>query len=185
MKVPCLCPRPSSIKTRIKTVCHVYLFHHIGKVRDHLPLKQGLRPVGDAAEHLIFDVRDHLPLKQELRHYLVPLSTGLFVGAQLFYLQSRMLRKRVLALISLCVKNARVARDIRKNLRSVWMRIEIELIITLLFCMFLHVTPIEGTLLRVLHWLAVLFVAQALGFQGHAYTVWIRALNMLTDWILK
>ena len=92
------------------------------KVRDHLPLKQGLRlAIYDVcAEHQ--KVRDHLPLKQELRHYLVPFSTGLFVGAQLFYLQSRMLRKRVLALISLCVKNARVARDIRKNLQLVWMR---------------------------------------------------------------
>ena len=117
--------------------------------------------------------------------YLVPLSTGFFVGALLFYLQSRTLRKRVLTLTSQCVKNARMAQEIRKNLRPVWMRIGIELIIALLFCVVLHVAPIEGTLLRVLHWLAVVFIAQHLLFQGLAYTSWIRALNTLTDWILK
>ena len=117
--------------------------------------------------------------------YLVPLSTGFFVGALLFYLQSRILRKRVLTHTSQCVKNARMAQEIRKNLRPVWMRIGIELTIALLFCVFLHVALIEGTLLRVLHWLAVVFIAQALVFQGRAYTAWICALNTLTDWILK
>lgn len=65
------------------------------------------------------------------------------------------------------------------------MRIWIELIIGLLFCVVLHVAPIEGTLLRVLHWFAVLFIVQHLIFQAREYTYWIRALNMLTDWILK
>ena len=117
--------------------------------------------------------------------YLVPLSTGFFIGALLFYLQSRTLRKRVLALTSQCVKNARMAQEIRKNLRPVWMRIGIELIIALLFCVFLHVAPIEGTLLRVLHWFAFVLITQHLIFQGRAYTAWINALNTLTDWILK
>lgn len=36
--------------------------------------------------------------------YLVPLSTGLFIGALLFHLQSRTLRKRVLTLTSQHVK---------------------------------------------------------------------------------
>ena len=117
--------------------------------------------------------------------YLVPLSAGVLVGALLFYLQSRTLRKRVLALTSQCVKNVRMAQEIRKNLRPVWMRIGIELIIALLVCVFLHVVPIEGTLLRVLHWFAFVLITQHLIFQARAYTSWIRALNTLTDWILK
>ena len=117
--------------------------------------------------------------------YLVPLSTGFFMGALLFYLQSRTLRKRVLTLTSQCVKNVRMAQEIRENLRPVWMRIGIELIIALLFCVVLHGAPIEGTLLRVLHWLAVVFIAQHLIFQARAYTAWICALNTLTDWLLK
>lgn len=117
--------------------------------------------------------------------YLVPLSTGFFIGALLFYLQSRTLRKRVLTLTSQCVKNARMAQEIRENLRPVWKRIGIELTIALLFCVFLHVAPIEGTLLRVLHWFAFVLITQHLIFQARAYTAWIRALNTLTDWILK
>ena len=65
------------------------------------------------------------------------------------------------------------------------MRIGIELIIALLFCVFLHVAPIEGTLLRVLHWFAFVLIALHLIFQARAYTAWICALNTLTDWILK
>ena len=117
--------------------------------------------------------------------YLLPLSTGFFIGALLFYLQSRTLRKRVLAITSQHVKNARMAQEIYQRLRPVWMRIGIELIIALLFCVFLHVAPIEGTLLRVLHWFAFVLITQHLIFQARAYTSWIRALNTLTDWILK
>ena len=36
-------PRPSSIKTRIKTRGRAYTFWRLTQVRDHLPLKQGLR----------------------------------------------------------------------------------------------------------------------------------------------
>lgn len=117
--------------------------------------------------------------------YLVPLSTGLFIGALLFHLQSRTLRKRVLTLASQHAKNAGKAQEIYQRLRPIWMRIWIELIIALLFCVFLHVAPIEGTLLRVLHWFAVVFIAQHLILQAREYTSWIRALNTLTDWILK
>ena len=38
-------------------------------VRDHLPLKQGLRLFIDVVERIVTTgVRDHLPLKQGLRH---------------------------------------------------------------------------------------------------------------------
>ena len=38
------------------------------KVRDHIPLKQGLRPLlREIQEALISCVRDHIPLKQGLR----------------------------------------------------------------------------------------------------------------------
>ena len=117
--------------------------------------------------------------------YLLPLSTGFFIGALLFYLQSRTLRTCVLAITSQHVKNARMAQEIRKNLRPVWMRIGSERTIARLFCVFLHVAPIEGTLLRVLHWFAFVLITQHLIFQARAYTSWIRALNTLTDWILK
>ncbi len=117
--------------------------------------------------------------------YLVPLSTGFFIGALLFYLQSGLLVKSLLTRTAQCVKNTRMARDIRQTIRPAWKRIGIELIIALLFCVFLHVAPIEGTLLRVLHWFSVVVIAQHLIFQACSYTSWIRALNTLTDWILK
>ena len=117
--------------------------------------------------------------------YLVLLSTGFFIGALLFYLQSGLLVKSLLTRTAQCVKNTRMARDIRQTIRPAWKRIGIELIIALLFCVFLHVAPIEGTLLRVLHWFSVVVIAQHLIFQACSYTSWIRALNTLTDWILK
>ena len=117
--------------------------------------------------------------------YLVPLSTGFFIGALLFYLQSRLLVNSLLTRTAQCVKNTRMARDIRQTIRPAWKRRGIELLIAMLFCVFLHVAPIEGTLLRVLHWFSVVFIAQHLIFQACSYTSWIRALNTLTDWILK
>ncbi len=62
-------PRPYSIKTRIKTQLLGCRFHRgIASVRDHIPLKQGLRHCLLAlAKSLCLTVRDHIPLKQGLR----------------------------------------------------------------------------------------------------------------------
>ena len=59
-------PRPSSIKTRIKT-SFLMTFCARPDVRDHLPLKQGLRLSTVESSLFYRYVRDHLPLKQGLR----------------------------------------------------------------------------------------------------------------------
>ena len=63
-----MCQRPSSTQTRIKTGVTVFNMR-IQAVRDHLPLKQGLRHCNSYL-HALHEklVRDHLPLKQGLRH---------------------------------------------------------------------------------------------------------------------
>ena len=61
------CQRPSSIKTRIKTQRFYPWAHSFVLVRDHLPLKQGLRRDAVWLYKLLLLVRDHLPLKQGLR----------------------------------------------------------------------------------------------------------------------
>ena len=71
--------RPSSIKTRIKTPS-CWLHTCSCRVRDHLPLKQGLRlhcRWRSASCHA--RVRDHLPLKQGLRLSVVILC---YLGAE-------------------------------------------------------------------------------------------------------
>ena len=61
------CQRPCSTQTRIKThnVAKIVSFHD---VRDHVPLKQGLRHSYYCNSSLKrLSVRDHVPLKQGLR----------------------------------------------------------------------------------------------------------------------
>ena len=59
--------RPSSITTRIKTLCKRTSTPVEIHVRDHLPLQQGLRRYGSKSYSIFTDVRDHLPLQQGLR----------------------------------------------------------------------------------------------------------------------
>ena len=60
-------PRPSSTTTRIKT-CHIAFICSLNNLlRDHLPLKQGLRHCEAIVIHFFLNLRDHLPLKQGLR----------------------------------------------------------------------------------------------------------------------
>ena len=69
--------RPSSIQIRIKTgsrIHHVYDYHC--GVRDHLPFKQGLRPVKRRSSALLMRARDHLPFKQGLRRELINVLTS-------------------------------------------------------------------------------------------------------------
>ncbi len=61
--------RPSSIKTRIKTSLIAIRRSFNLFVRDHLPLKQGLRLVIVFPHIRNAVVRDHLPLKQGLRRF--------------------------------------------------------------------------------------------------------------------
>ncbi len=67
-QITTLAPRPSSTKTRIKTKLLVKCKFNIRSLRDHLPLKQGLRRVNfDFCASCRRRLRDHLPLKQGLR----------------------------------------------------------------------------------------------------------------------
>ncbi len=66
-KLVTTCQRPSSTKTRIKTIDPGNRSGHL-RVRDHLPLKQGLRlGTVKSSSSIKSCVRDHLPLKQGLR----------------------------------------------------------------------------------------------------------------------
>ena len=61
------CQRPYSIRTRIKTARGAGQWHDSVRVRDHIPLEQGLRLT---CCYLFFHgqvVRDHIPLEQGLR----------------------------------------------------------------------------------------------------------------------
>ena len=60
--------RLSSTTTRIKTL-DSQPHNYQGKVRDYLPLQQGLRLVfTKCVGYAVLDVRDYLPLQQGLRH---------------------------------------------------------------------------------------------------------------------
>ena len=60
------CQRPYSIRTRIKTI-EAMVVNLKAKVRDHIPLEQGLRPEELGSMRLSLGVRDHIPLEQGLR----------------------------------------------------------------------------------------------------------------------
>ena len=59
--------RPYSIRTRIKTSASVGVQFHSLKVRDHIPLEQGLRLFDSPDAIASRSVRDHIPLEQGLR----------------------------------------------------------------------------------------------------------------------
>ena len=61
------CQRPYSIRTRIKTWLHLLTMPHAWRVRDHIPLEQGLRQDFRLLQSLRNSVRDHIPLEQGLR----------------------------------------------------------------------------------------------------------------------
>ena len=58
--------RPYSIRTRIKTR-PVITPEDINRVRDHIPLEQGLRLIVRLGDVKALSVRDHIPLEQGLR----------------------------------------------------------------------------------------------------------------------
>ena len=60
------CQRPYSIRTRIKTR-RDKAQRILNKVRDHIPLEQGLRPITRLFLKFFSVVRDHIPLEQGLR----------------------------------------------------------------------------------------------------------------------
>ena len=60
--------RPYSIRTRIKTNRADAEAGTALKVRDHIPLEQGLRLTAPHLAHGDILVRDHIPLEQGLRH---------------------------------------------------------------------------------------------------------------------
>ena len=61
-------PRASSIKTRIKTLFKSFIASLRDSLREHLPLKQGLRLCLLFNRHnIVVKLREHLPLKQGLR----------------------------------------------------------------------------------------------------------------------
>ena len=71
--------RPYSIKTRIKTsTLLLYSIAIVCELTDHIPLKQGLRPIQLRINERIRGLADHIPLKQGLRLYA--LDVGLVVG---------------------------------------------------------------------------------------------------------
>ena len=74
--------RPYSIRTRIKTEVLISVESSMSRVRDHIPLEQGLRPVQPSTmwSHQ-YDVRDHIPLEQGLRLVVGDL-TGLLRASQ-------------------------------------------------------------------------------------------------------
>ncbi len=61
--------RPTSRKTRIKTMLKKEVWNNKDKLRDQLPEKQGLRLVGpySSIPGLYCQLRDQLPRKQGLR----------------------------------------------------------------------------------------------------------------------
>ena len=63
-----LCKRAYSIRTRIKTNALVVVPAMILPVREHIPLEQGLRPIGrNFNANFMIPVREHIPLEQGLR----------------------------------------------------------------------------------------------------------------------
>ena len=63
-------PRPSSTKTRIKTAPSQFIRRPFKLLRDHPPLKQGLRRGCYRKCVAVSGLRDHPPLKQGLRQAL-------------------------------------------------------------------------------------------------------------------
>jgi len=59
--------RPYSIRTRIKTCLRLLAVPRGLRVRDHIPLEQGLRLNYNIPNRLALEVRDHIPLEQGLR----------------------------------------------------------------------------------------------------------------------
>ena len=72
--------RAYSTKTRIKTIPIIWVSQYVSfSLREHIPLKQGLRPSYPVIHAPSYRLREHIPLKQGLRHSLtchsMPLAT--------------------------------------------------------------------------------------------------------------
>ena len=60
--------RAYSIRTRIKTVCKENIVSWCLRVREHIPLEQGLRHSTEFIIDVVIEtVREHIPLEQGLR----------------------------------------------------------------------------------------------------------------------
>ena len=59
--------RASSTKTRIKTNVRIFMVFVFNNLREHHPLKQGLRPSCVGIQPACKVLREHHPLKQGLR----------------------------------------------------------------------------------------------------------------------
>ena len=75
---PCIAQRAYSIKTRIKTP-HLQALTAVHCLREHIPLKQGLRLWTTAHKCSGTTLREHIPLKQGLRHRIIRHVVAKFV----------------------------------------------------------------------------------------------------------
>jgi len=88
-----LSQRPYSIRTRIKTRGAVCEYEHV-RVRDHIPLEQGLRPSQAYLSARASDVRDHIPLEQGLRPLLVIIFRIGYDGQRPYSIRTRIKTQR-------------------------------------------------------------------------------------------
>ena len=107
-----------STKTRIKTVYKILLMQKdFYKLRDYIPLKQGLRPLRTRMPGNKVRLRDYIPLKQGLRPYIFLNTNWFHIKLRDYIPLKQGLRRRSHDLSTYSVKTLRDYIPLKQGLR--------------------------------------------------------------------